>query len=63
MNNNFNSKNNSDRSINNDDNDNSKITSLILVNNLFSYLNVFKLMFLFLVPNWGTKIWEFSATW
>ena len=51
MNNNFNSKNNSDRSINNDDNDNSKITSLILVNNLFSYLNVFKLMFLFLVPN------------
>ena len=51
MNNNFNSKNNSDRSINNDDNDNSKITSLILVNNLFSCLNVFKLMFLFLVPN------------
>ena len=37
MNNTFNSKNNSDKSINDNDNDNDNITSLILVNNAFSY--------------------------
>ena len=37
MNNNFNSKNNRDKSINNNDNDNNNITSLILVNNVFSH--------------------------
>ena len=37
MNNNFNSKNNSDKSINNNDNDNNNITFLILVNGVFSY--------------------------
>ena len=37
MNNNYNSKNNSDKSINNNDNDNNNITSLILVNNVFSH--------------------------
>ena len=37
MNNNFNSKNNSDKSINNNDNDNNNITFLILVNSVFSY--------------------------
>ena len=37
MNNNCNSKNNSDKSINNNDNDNNNITSLILVNNVFSH--------------------------
>ena len=35
MNNNYNCKNNSDKSINNNDNNN--ITSLILVNNVFSH--------------------------
>ena len=37
MNNNYNSKNNSDKSINNDDNDNNNIKSLILVNKVFSH--------------------------
>ena len=48
MNNNYNSKNKSDKSINNNDNDNNS-TFLILVNNVFtSCLNEFKLMFLFI---------------
>ena len=36
MNNNYNSKNNGDKSINND-NDNNSFASLILVNNVFSH--------------------------
>ena len=35
MNNNYNSKNRNDKSINNNGNDNNSITSLILVNNIF----------------------------
>ena len=35
MNSNFNSENNSDKSINNNDSDNNNITSLTLVNNVF----------------------------
>ena len=37
LNNNFNSKNNSDKSVNNNDSDNNKITSSVLVNNVFSH--------------------------
>ena len=37
MNNNYNSKNNSDKRINDNDNDTNNITSLILVNNVFSH--------------------------
>ena len=37
MNNNYNSKNNSDKSINDNDSDNNIITFLILVNNVFSH--------------------------
>ena len=37
LNNNFNSKNNSDKSVNNNDSDNTKITSSVLVNNVFSH--------------------------
>ena len=37
MNNNFNSENNSDKSVNNNVNDNINITSLILVNEVFSH--------------------------
>ena len=36
MNNNYNSQNNIDKSINNNDNDDNNITFLILVNNAFS---------------------------
>ena len=37
MNNNYNSKNNNDKIINDNDNDSSNITSLILENNVFSH--------------------------
>ena len=37
MNNNYNSQNNIDKSINNNDNDDNNITFLILVNNAFSH--------------------------
>ena len=37
MDSNYNSKNNSDKSVNNNDNDSNDITLLILVNNVFSH--------------------------
>ena len=39
MNSNFNSENNSDKSINNNDSDNNNITSLTLVNNVFHIMS------------------------